>query len=509
MSVWCTGASGQEASDRACATAADALRDRAAQPVRISLDNMLPFTQAILERHSVQSRVRRDGKGVEIDLMLNRVRRMDVPEAASGTITWLDPSRSRLLEAPRSRIRDVWRVDEATVMAADRAYEIDLDLDEAMEVRPKLDAASLRQALPGYRLLRLYGDAYSGFAGMVLEAQPSGKRDRTFTPHRIYAVAGSRVFYNTDLRTWASGLTMARAQFVSNAALEMAADAADYAGDLARGGEVFVSGQSQGGLTSQGLGFLIQSLLDVRPGANRLVHVVSWGAIGAREAVVALVDGERAGDGRGFPDQIERHWEARGSSARAIAIWNELSAPWERLSDSAVGGHVDAVAARMRVIGFFFEIDLFARAGTFMGTTYAFPTELVLPDDCEQLVAELVVGQTGGDFGVRLESHFLNGYERAVRRGAIGLARPALPHKWEWVSDMLPTFQAMGDAWLESLYLDRLGASPGNWRACGQAKSFRTDANLRCEALYWPGCGPRQRSQSGGDYGSWCLIVDP
>lgn len=494
----------------ACATAAGSLGPQHTDQVHLAFENMLPFTQAILERHKVKSRVSRDGKSVSVDVMLEQVRKMDVPRAEAGTITWLDPSATRLLEAPRSHIREVWRVDEATVMAADRAYEIDLDLDEQMQARPRIDPASVQSALPEYRLLRLYGDAYSGFAGMVLEAVRT-RGDRRFVPHRIYAVAGSRVFYNTDLRTWASGLTMARAQFVSNAALEMVEDAAAYAADASRGGEVFVTGQSQGGLTSQGLGFLIQSLLDARRSARHLVHVISWGAIGARESVLALVEAERAGGGRGMPAAIERHWEALGTSTRALRIWNELSAPWAALPSGAVGDHVDRTAARMRVVGFFFEIDLFARAGTFLGTTYAFPTELVLPDDCEQLVAELVVGSTGGDFGVRLESHFLNGYERAVRRGAIGLARPALPHKWSWVTDMLPTFAAVGDAWLESLYLDRLGESPGSWRACGQASRFRTDANLRCEALSWPGCGPRDPrrfDQQEGDWGSWCLIVD-
>ena len=58
-----------------------------------------------------------------------------------------------------------------------------------------------------------------------------------------------------------------------------------------------------------------------------------------------------------------------------------------------------------------------------------------------ETVVEIIVGMQFGVFGVRLESHFLKGYRRAVGRGAIAVARPARPARWEWFSDLMPVIE--------------------------------------------------------------------
>jgi hypothetical protein len=116
------------------------------------------------------------------------------------------------------------------------------------------------------------------------------------------------------------------------------------------------------------------------------------------------------------------------------------------------------------------------------------------------MVVEALIGIQGGAFGVRLESHFLKGYRRAVSRGAIALARPALPAKWHWVTDMLPVLEQAGKLWLETLYLEGPAASHGNWRRCLAARRWLTQRNRSCSATFWPGCA--------GDEATWCLIRD-
>jgi hypothetical protein len=70
----------------------------------------------------------------------------------------------------------------------------------------------------------------------------------------------------------------------------------------------------------------------------------------------------------------------------------------------------------------------------------------MLPDLCEDLVIELLFRTKIGKLGVTLESHFLNGYRRAVTRGAIALSRPAEPEKWPWVIDRLSNIRSIAKA---------------------------------------------------------------
>jgi hypothetical protein len=290
----------------------------------------------------------------------------------------------------------------------------------------------------------------------------------------------------------------------------VAKDAADYVRDPEHGGEVFFTGQSQGAVISQALGFLAQELLNTRPDPHRPVHVVSWGVTGATEPIVEMINRYHQGYGRDFSTALERHWSQTDAEyAAAIRVWNDLGKRWSGLSGLSLAGHVRAVARQMHVIGYFFDIDPFARIGTFLGQPLVLPAELVLPQRCEQLVAELVLKTRIGDLGLRLESHFLKGYRRAAERGAIGLARPAQIMQRAWVLDLLPPAEAVGSAWLRNIYLTRLGESGDNWQRCFAARRWITDRNRDCRRRYWPGCDqdPVEAGAPSENTG-WCLVAD-
>lgn len=478
-----------------CDAAAARLGDTHVRDMHVGFRTLLPFARDILAAHHVQASFADGGRQARVELHLHHVRQLDIPEGNPATTFLTDVDGGAILQDRRSRHPALWQVDEATVAAADRAYDIRYRDPADPASRPWLEDSDTAAALAGYEVIGLYTDRYSGFAGLALEA-----RDRAH-PHRIYAIAGTHVFDHTDLRTWASGLTLGRGQFVSNAALRMVRDAAAYATDTRGGGEVFVTGQSQGGLTSQGVGYLLQAYLDARGAPHHLVHVVSWGAVGARETLARLIAHWRDGQGRGVWRAIERHWAATEADQATVAeVWNAITTRWQGVAAGQEDAHLSEVAARMRVVGYFFEIDLFSRGGRFLGSTFAFPTALILPDACDMMVAELVAGSQGGSFGVRLESHFLKGYRRAVARGAIAVARPAEPAKWEWVADLMPALEVVGDLWLETIYLSRDATLAPHWQRCAASSEWFTIENRVCRADYWPGCGP------GGDPPRWCLV---
>ena len=476
-----------------------------------SLNEAVSVANEILSEHHLRADVSSDGAHYQVDVEFDHLRDVDVPHPDADEIYYLTDDTTALFVDDRSRINPLWKVYENTVIAADLAYEITFDFENGIAATGVLDRGLVQGKLPGYRVEAVYADAYSGFAGMALEYTGGGD----IAPHRIYGIAGSHVFYHTDLRTWASGMTMGRAQFVSTEALRMVRDAADYASAGSAGGEVFVTGQSQGGLTCQGIGYLIQAYLDsLRHQNHHLVHVVSWGAIGALEAIARMIEADQRGDRRDFPASLERHWAfTEPSYASAMPVWDSVSRHWSGLETDKLHDHVMETAGRMGTVGFFFDIDLFAKAGTFIGPTLAFPSELLIPDLCEMLVAEREAGIQGGDLGIELEGHFLNGYERAVDRGGLALAKPATVAKWDWVIDMLPTFEEIGSIWLTILYEDRLAASTGNWQYCLQAGEWRTNRNSYCEETWWPGCGPvdlpgwDNRMSDAASPAAWCLIT--
>lgn len=490
--------------------------DKPQRGVRILTETAVPNAREILA--SARRDVGRmsfvvEGGGrrapADVDVRLEGVRDLAVPRSLSDDLVYKDPNEAKVVDDPRSAIKPLWRVDEATVVAADLAYEVKESRPTDLREEGSLTPARL-QALADYEVVGTFLDTYTGFKAIALEK----RRAAPGQAHRIYAIAGTQVFVNTDFRDWASGMTMARAHMVSTAALRLIADAAAYASDRERGGEVFITGQSQGAVTTQGVGFLLQEYLDATAASHHLVHVVSWGAAGALQPIMTLLERARAGEGRDFPPAFERHWASVDPDyRRAMTVWNTIVPVWRRLDAAALEPHIRAVAGEMRVVGYFFKIDPFARAGTFLGTSLVLPTAFVLPDDCEQLVTELMFQTRAGKLGVTLESHFLKGYQRAVDRGALAVARPAGSQKWQWLMDLLPTGDVAGMIWLNEIYRDQVLSSDDNWRLCEHARSWRTDRNRDCRQGYWPGCS-RDGFADGGeaaavvDAARWCLITD-
>ncbi|RKK05882.1 hypothetical protein EBE87_05675 [Pseudoroseomonas wenyumeiae] len=463
----------------------------------LSLSDLAPLAQDILAHHGIRATWSGSGRQLRLELHLDGIQNLRLPEGSAATLYLPRGSTPDVMRDRRSRLPQLWRLDDATVVAADMAYDIRLPETDAAGALPVLQT-DLGQ-LPGYRPVKLYGDMFSGFAAVALERLPRGGS----APHRIYAIAGTHVFEHRDFRSWASGLTFGRAQFTSTAALEMIRDAAAYARDMRGGGEVVLTGQSQGGLVAQGVGYMLQAYLDASPAMHHLVQVVSWGGTGAQEVIQRMIAAARETGGRGISPDLERHWAAsQVGYGEAAAVWSVLLRQWRGIHPGNEAASIRSTASRMRVLGYFFEIDLFARAGTFLGTAMAFPTEFILPGGCDLTVLETLIGMDGGSFGVRLESHFLKGYRRAVSRGATAVARPALPAKWPWVTDLLPATELVGMAWLKTLYLDGPAATPENWQRCLSAERWLTRDNRFCSESFWPGCMPDPAEAR------WCLIRD-
>lgn len=490
-----------------CAGALDWLRAEPTREVRLQWPMPSPSagdSADIVNKRSMTSRAA-SHSSAEIELVVRDVRDLPLPSRAAGAITPTGREGSEFVDDRRSNFADIASIVEATVVAADLAYDIQEQTQSDLLASGRLEAEAVSRELPGYIIQRLYIDSFSGLKAFALQSRHSH--------HRIYAIAGTQVFVNRDYRDWASGLMMARPQFVSNASLLLVKDAADYALDAEQGGEVFFTGQSQGAVIGQALGFLVQELLNTRPDPHRLVHVVTWGVSGATEPIVETINRYRQGYGRDLWPALERHWSLTDAQySAAIRVWNDLGARWSGLSEQAVDDHVRLVARQMHVIGYFFDIDPFARIGTFLGQPLVFPVELVLPQRCEQLVTELVLDTRIGDIGLELESHFLKGYRRAVERGATSLARPAKIAPRAWVLDLLPPAEVVGRSWLHNIYLTKLGESEGNWQRCFAADRWITDRNRDCRRRYWPGCD-QERAEVGvgqlsSENGGWCLVAD-
>lgn len=525
--LWVTAGGGRAEAGRLrtgdaldCSGTPVALSAKASDDVRIVTISAVPEARDILMAaqiaggrevtFSIRQRDRR--APAAIDVRLGGIRQLEFPAKLSDDLIYKDIRKTTVIDDPRSAIRELWRIDEATVIAADLAYEVKEWRTSGMDEMGRLPA-DLASTLAGYDVVGTYLDTYTGFKAVAFERRDA----EAGRAHRIYAIAGTQVFVNTDFRDWAAGLTMARAHMVSTAALRMIADAAAYATAGEHGGEVFITGQSQGAVTAQGVGFLLQEYLDAGPHArtHHLVHVVSWGAVGGLQPIVTMIERQRNGLGRDFPLALERHWAAtRPEHAEAMAVWSRLARVWSRLDEDVIKRHVRAVADEMRVVGYFYEIDPFARAGTFLGTSLVLPTAFVLPADCEQLVTELMFRTRAGKLGITLESHFLKGYQRAVERGALAVARPAETGKWDWVIDLLPLGDVIGKVWLSELYRDTVLSTDANWRTCKAAGSWRTDRNPSCRRSYWPGCS-RDPVSTGGEADKaapgarWCLVDPP
>ena len=105
------------------------------------------------------------------------------------------------------------------------------------------------------------------------------------------------------------------------------------------------------------------------------------------------IERSRNGCGRDIWPALERHWRLTDpESETTMRVWNGLAMRWLQLDDNAVAEHVRAVAAQMHVIGYFFDIDPFARIGTFLPTARA-PS--LVPPACDRLEpAQSSAGET-------------------------------------------------------------------------------------------------------------------
>lgn len=479
--------------EAAASLCADALSWLKAEPVReIHLDKL---AKAAPDAYR--------SKTAGVELVLRDVRDLPLPRLTPGEVTPLAEDGQGFVEDPRSKLADLPAIVATTVLAADEAYDVDERTRSGPTDPDPAEAAAIARNFPGYVLSKLYIDIFSGLKGLALES-----RDGT---HRIYATAGTQVFASRDYRDWATGLMMARPQFVSDAGLLMIRDAAEYASDPNHGGEVFFTGQSQGAVIAQAQGFLAEELLNAQPGQHHLVHVVAWGVAGTSESIVKMIERSRQGYGRDVWPPIERHRALTDADHRAaMQVWNVLAARWSRLDGEDVAAHVEGVGQQIHTIGYFFDIDPFAHLGTFLGTPLFFPAELVLPQRCEPLMTELIFDTRFGDVGLQLESHFLKGYRRAVQRGAIDLARPAQVAENRWMRGILPKLEGVGHRWLENLYLARLGKDEANWQRCFASGHWMTHANRDCRESYWPGCAPEAAASPPDpkdNAAAWCLLI--
>jgi hypothetical protein len=224
------------------------------------------------DRSSCAEAPERSLSGIEVFI----VRNLDLSHWLSNKMTYLEPALGTALHDPRSRLADLSQIDEHTVIASELAYDVEESVDANLQSHGHLSDERVQRELPGYGVAGTFVDTFTGFKAVAFEG-------KTGDPHRIYAVAGTQVFENTDFRDWASGLMMAEPQFVSDATLSMIKNAADYASDLEHGGEVLITGQSQGALGAQGVGYLLEEYLNASGAPHHLVHVVAWAPPGRKK----------------------------------------------------------------------------------------------------------------------------------------------------------------------------------------------------------------------------------
>ena len=202
-----------------CAGALDWLRAEPTREVRLQLpaasasagESVINFD--VETRHSTASPVA-SGRLAGIELVVRDVRDLPLPHRATGAVTSTGRNGAEFVNDRRSGLADALDIVEASVVAADLAYDIQEQAQSDLRAIGHLDPETVSRELPGYIIQRLYVDSFSGLKAVALESRLSR--------HRIYAIAGTQVFVNRDYRDWASGLMMARPQFVSNASLLLA-----------------------------------------------------------------------------------------------------------------------------------------------------------------------------------------------------------------------------------------------------------------------------------------------
>ena len=147
-------------------------------------------------RHSTASHEARD-RSAGIELVVRDVRDLPLPHRAAGAVTSTGRNGAEFVNDRRSSLADALDIVEASVVAADLAYDIQEQAQSDLRAIGRLDPETVSRELPGYIIQRLYVDSFSGLKAVALESRLSR--------HRIYAIAGTQVFVNRDYRDWASG----------------------------------------------------------------------------------------------------------------------------------------------------------------------------------------------------------------------------------------------------------------------------------------------------------------
>ena len=185
------------------------------------------------------------------------------------------------------------------------------------EPDPKQLSPRLRHFLERYRIVKAYADPGTGFKAIALEKQDGSNQ-------RIYAIAGVEA-EKLDASDAFAIMSFAGRQLGGVNAGIFLGDAIRH---VRRHGDIHIAGQSMGGLIGQVMAYLAQ--LQLGEHAKGSIDLTTWAAVGGRE----------------LTDYVLKK--------RGLAF------------DVEIMGGINAK-------GFYVDGDRFARIGTHMEPTYAFP----------------------------------------------------------------------------------------------------------------------------------------
>lgn len=402
------------------------------------------------------------------------------------------------------------QIDEHTLSFSAMAYDLEDDRTQLLVHQPKVNVLEAGPLTEKYHILQAIADSYSGFKGLVVENIP--KASKINTPFRIYIASGTETFgpSGVDYRDWASDILLSRPQFVSDAALLMVKEAAQY---VASGqGEVIFTGQSLGGMVAQGLGFLTQiraNQLQPDPRKRGLIHVVSWGTSAGIEPIAEMILEAKKGNSRGFPQRLEKHWsQVSPLTVAALEVWKKIEVDLRGVKFNNLAEGIRQISEQMRVIGFFFSVDPFSRIGTFLGTSFVIPYEYLAPPSCDPMKLENIGGVSMVEVGIALESHLVKSFRRGLDRNGLIAAKPALAKKWNTVMSVIDLLSPLGELWLYDLYLTKLGKSQDNWNQCFKSAEWQTNLNTSCSEKYWHGCSASSNAITDfvSQIPSYCMV---
>jgi hypothetical protein len=160
------------------------------RPLTLSLSDLAPVAQDILAHHGIRATWSGSGRKLRLELHLDAVQNLRLPEGSAATLYLPRGSSPDIMRDPRSHLPQLWRLDDATVVAADMAYDIRLPRLATTGRQPVLQT-DLDQ-LPDYRPVKLYGDMFSGFAAVALERRPDSGSAPSPPPTRGICEAAAR-----------------------------------------------------------------------------------------------------------------------------------------------------------------------------------------------------------------------------------------------------------------------------------------------------------------------------